>query len=253
LVSFKQRVKEHFLPFANWFLSPLPIRLRGRGDPNRTFAEFVSHLRSLGIEFQTVIDVGVAYGTDSLYKCMPSAQFHLVEPVPAMLPVLQKIARRVRAEIHNVAAGSADGTLDFNIHPDVSGSSALNQVEGTDYDGRLHTVPVRRLDSIIPSGFAQPALLKIDTQGFEIEVLRGATGLLSSIDVIIIEASFHEFRHGAPEIFDIMREMEALGFVAYEILEGHYRPSDNAIAQVDVAFVPKDSALRAYKGAYKLA
>ena len=252
MVSFKQSVKEFFLPLVNKILKFTPIRVKGKGDPNRNFSEFIAHVEGLGLHFKTVIDVGVAFGTNSLYTALPHAHFHLVEPVPAMKVELERIARRVKATIHHVAAGSVDGVMAFNVHPDTSGSSALNQVEGTAFDGDAVTVPVRRLDSIIGSDVQKPVLLKIDTQGFELEVLAGASNILKDIDLIIIECSFHEFRHGAPEILSIMKKMDELGCAPYEILEGHYRPVDNALAQVDVAFVPKDSFLRSNKGAYRV-
>ena len=99
---------------------------------------------------------------------------------------------------------------------------------------------------ILPN-LARPSLLKIDTQGAELEVLKGATGLLDQIDVIIIEVSFHEFRQGAPEFHDIVIRMAELGYRGYEILEGHYRAADGALAQVDLAFVRIDSPLRTEK------
>jgi hypothetical protein len=42
--------------------------------------------------------------------------------------------------------------------------------------------------------------------------------------------------------------MNELGFACYETLEGHYRAVDNAMAQVDLVFVPIDSPLRAERG-----
>jgi len=59
----------------------------------------------------------------------------------------------------------------------------------------------------------------------------------------------HAFRHGAPEIGDVIARMKEEGFVPYEIVEGHFRMSDRALGQVDVAFVPLGSPLRADKGA----
>jgi hypothetical protein len=65
--------------------------------------------------------------------------------------------------------------------------------------------------------------------------------------MIIAEVSFQEFRDAAPEIADIIIEFKKFGFVPYEILEGHYRTVDNALAQVDLVFVQETSQLRAEK------
>jgi FkbM family methyltransferase len=215
--------------------------------PNRNFEEFFRHVRKLGMEFKTVIDVGVAYGSPALYTSMPNAKFYLVEPVPHCKDLLDDLTRRLNAEAFNVAAGARDGSMEFFVHGDVSGSSAYRQLEGDVMDGEKITVPVRRLDSLLPDSIARPSLLKIDTQGAELEVLGGATRILDQIDMLIIETSFHEFRAGAPEFHQVVARAAELGFRAYEILEGHYRYADEALAQVDVAFVRSDSSLRTVK------
>src|SRR5690606_13984351 len=132
----------------------------------------------LGVTFRTVIDVGVAYGTPGLYRAVKGAQLYLVEPVPACAPILAKYERTLGARTFNVAAGAVDGTTRFNVHSDVSGSSAFDQWEGRRLDGETVEVPVRRLDSIIDQPIARPCLLKIDTQGAEMLVLEGAAGIL---------------------------------------------------------------------------
>ena len=45
----------------------------------------------------------------------------------------------------------------------------------------------------------------------------------------------------------VVQAMVAAGFRCYEVLEGHYRSVDNALAQVDLVFVPEQSALRSVK------
>jgi hypothetical protein len=52
------------------------------------------------------------------------------------------------------------------------------------------------------------------------------------------------FRTGGAEIGEIFAWMEQHNFACYDILEGHYRLADNALAQVDLVFVKRDSALR---------
>ena len=103
---------------------------------------------------------------------------------------------------------------------------------------------MRRFDSLFQD-FARPALCKIDVQGAELMVLRGLGVRARAIDVVIVEASTISTLEGAPEIFDIVAEMRSLGFVIYDILGLRRRPLDNALAQVDLLFVPESSPFRA--------
>ncbi len=243
----KHVIAAQLFPVINRLLSPLKLKLQTKGNPNRSFKEFVLHLKNNNFHIQTVIDVGVAHGTPAFYTSLPNAKFYLVEPVPECKPLLQKLEKTIGATYFNVAAGSKDGEIEFFVHPDISGSSCYRQWEGESFDGEQVVVPMKRLDSIIPKTITRPSLLKIDTQGNELEVISGATGLLNEIDVVIIETSFHEFRKGAPEIHEIISVMAGFGYRCYEILEGHYRAIDNALAQVDIAFVKNDSILRSSK------
>lgn len=245
--SIKHRVGRLVLPLINRVAAIASLKVVTVGTPNRDFTAFFEHLRKLGIQFRTVIDVGVAFGTPAVYASNPGAKFFLVEPVPSCRPELDKLAQRLGGVAFSVAAGAADGSMDFFVHPDVSGSSAKRQLEGPFFDGQQIQVPVRRLDSLIPLPIVRPCLLKIDTQGAELEVLEGSTGILDEVDVVIIEVSFHQFREGAPEFHAVVGRMSELGFRAYETLEGHLRTVDNALAQVDIAFVRETSSLREHK------
>lgn len=248
----KEFVRSRVLPRVNSVLAAASLKLVPAKTPNRDFSAFVGHLRSIGMEFKTVIDVGVAFGTPDLYASLKGGgrgvKLYLVEPVPKCAPILKKFEQELGATTFNVAAGAEDGTISFNVHSDVSGSSAFDQWEGAEMDGEAVTVPLRRLDTLIPAPLARPALLKVDTQGSELLVLEGAAGLLDQIDVIILECSFHQLRKNAPEFNEIVVRMNELGFACYETLEGHYRSLDNAMAQVDLVFVPLDSGLRKERG-----
>lgn len=247
---FKEFVVHNMLPVMNRLLRPGRVKLVPWNAPNRSLGQFVDHLKSLGMDFRTVIDVGVAHGSPGLHDRCDNATFYLVDPVPSLKHKLEDLAKRLRGHAFNVAAGSEDGEMSFFVHTDTSGSSAYPQQEGALLDGQMVKVPVRRLDSIIPAQLAGPALLKIDTQGAEIEVLKGAAGLLDQIDVIVAETSFHQMRKGIPEVHEVITFMAERGFVPYEVLEGFYRPIDNALGQIDFAFVPVNSPLRARREAF---
>lgn len=227
-------------------LNRLKLKIVPKNRPNRDFSSFIAHLKNLKFAPKSVIDVGVAFGTPDLYTSLPDSDFYLVEPNPNAIPYLKSIQRKLaNCKIFNVAAGASEGTIPFYVHDDVSGSSPLRQTEGSFLDGQEISVPVQPLESLVSiSSEARPSLLKIDTQGYELEVLAGAVNLLSSIDILIIECSFHAFRHSGAEIDDIFAFMKRQGFKPYDLLEGHYRSLDSALAQVDVVFIRDDSPLR---------
>src|SRR5262249_43562444 len=127
---------------------------------------------------------------------------------------------------------------------DLTGSSTLRQAEGPVLDGVSRLVRCVRLASILPMTLARPCLLKVDTQGSELDVLEGLGERLADVDVLLIEASLMAFRRGAPELADIVRYLHERSFSVYDILEGHVRSLDRALAQVDLVFVRQHSVLR---------
>lgn len=228
----------------NYLLGFIDLKLNRLSHPTRSFNDFFAHLKRLHWDFKTVIDVGVAYGTESIYQSFPRARYYLVEPLEECRSMLERLKARLDAQYFLVVAGAEDGTTVFNVHTDLSGSSMFEQSEGAILDGTPREVPVRRLDSILPSSFARPVLLKLDTQGAELDALQGLGNLIHEVDVMIVETSLMKFRKGTPEFADVVRNLAEYGFVVYDILEGHVRALDGALAQVDLVFVPLDSPLR---------
>jgi len=229
---------------ANAVLRPIGLRLQRTNSPTRSFDLFFEHLKGNRVEFNTVIDVGVARGTPSIYKAYPRAKYFLVEPLGEFSEDLRRIASKLDATVVAAVAGDRDGETEIFVHADLSGSSTLRQAEGASLDGMARRVPGVRLDSVLPERLQRPCLLKVDTQGTELNVLDGLGERLREMDVVLLEASLFPFRMDAPLIGDLVERLGDVGFVVYDILEGHVRQLDGALAQVDLAFVPMDSALR---------
>lgn len=228
----------------NQALETIGLRLLRTNAPVRNFGLFFKHLKSLGFEAQTVIDVGVAFGTPAIYSAFPRARYFLIEPVAECLPTLEGLKQKLNAEYFLIAAGAENGEVTFNVHDDISGSSLYPQAEGREMDGEARTVPMKRLDAILPTKLEHPVFLKIDTQGAEIEALRGLGDRIKEIDLLILETTMMPMRHGIPQFSDIVRFCDDAGFAVYDVLEGHTRALDGALAQIDLAFVRKDSLLR---------
>jgi len=215
------------------------------GGPRRSLPEVLAHARRVGVAPRTVIDVGVAAGTSELYEAFGGADLLLVEPMAewrTQLAALGASGRRVQVE--TVAAGREPGETTFFVHRVPACSSMLGR-RGTEADVERRTVPVVPLDDLVARhDCAAPFVLKVDVEGAELEVLAGASRVLADTQLVLLEVSFFELVDGGAQFADVVCAMRDLGWAAYEIYNGHVRPLDGALAQVDMAFVPAEGALR---------
>jgi FkbM family methyltransferase len=209
-----------------------------------SMGEVLAHLVSLGFQPKTVIDVGVGGGTYDLYESFPQAVHLLVEPLAEFQQVLDGISRRYRAEYVVAAAGASEGMATLNVHSHLEGSSLLRE-KGYHDDIAPRRVPLVTLDSLCRSRrLTGPFLLKVDVQGGELEVLKGASEVMRESDLVILEVSLFEFVEGGPQFYEVVSFMKERGFVVYDISGGHTRPLDAALAQVDLTFVKENGWFR---------
>jgi FkbM family methyltransferase len=216
-------------------------------QPAGSLAMWAAGIRNLqrhGFDPKTVFDVGVAAGTPELYAAFPRARFCLIDPTPQSMPHMTQIARRLDAEIFNLALGEADGEMEIEIRlDDIKGATFFEEI-GPLGPTERRLVPVRRFDRLFVD-FARPALCKIDVQGAELAVLRGMGERIHDLDALIVEVSTIATVAGGPEAFDIIAFLKEREFVMFELLGMSRRPLDHALAQLDILFVKEGSPLRA--------
>lgn len=222
-----------------------PITLEPR-KARTSLAEAYAHLSGLGFQPKTVVDVGVASGTQELYQAFPDSFFVLIEPLKAFEPQLLSILERYKGLYVLAAAGAKTGQALFHAHPNhLEGSSLYKESIDPEADGEEISVPMIRVDDILAEqGLQGPFLLKVDVQGAELQVLEGAQRTLTQTEVVVLEASLFAFLQGAPQFFDVIGYMKERGFVVYDLIPGWHRPLDNALAQVDLVFVKEEGRFR---------
>jgi FkbM family methyltransferase len=213
--------------------------------PRATMSGALRQLRGLGLRPQTVIDVGVATETLELYNEFKDSSHLLIEPLVEFEPFLHKICARYQAQYVLAAAGEAPGSAVINVHPDKYGSSFLKEVEGALVDGTPREVPVVTIDQLCSGrNLKGPFLIKVDVQGAELQVLAGSRRTLEQTEAVILEVTLFGTMIGGPQLFDIVHWMKNSGFVVYDIWGHNYRPFDNALCQVDMAFVGERGRFR---------
>jgi hypothetical protein len=79
-------------------------------------------------------------------------------------------------------------------------------------------------------------ILKLDTQGYEIEILKGAPKLLQQVEVVLLEASLIPINKGAPLFSDVVEFMSGCSFRLFDITS-QVRRKDRVLWQTDLLFV----------------
>ena len=100
------------------------------------------------------------------------------------------------------------------------------------------------LDDLVAAEVNSPMLLKLDVQGYELEVLRGARKILAEAEVVVIECSLIQYNDGAPLFAEVVSFMSERGFLVYDFCGHMRRESDGALFQIDVIFARENSTLR---------
>jgi FkbM family methyltransferase len=162
--------------------------------------------------------------------------------------------------INKVGAGAtASGGLTFYTHDLTTGQSGFNRINTKSHDSirlqelsssqqvleqyeaslnHARTVPLVRLDGYIAnSSIGKVSFLKIDTQGYEPEVLSGLGACLSEIDVVITELMFYDFYERSLSFSDIEKYLLPAGFRLYDISHISKNPMNGRTDWVDVIYV----------------
>lgn len=82
-----------------------------------------------------------------------------------------------------------------------------------------------------------PDLIKIDTQGSELDILRGAGALLKDCSFILLELSLVDYNLGTPSTSELLNFLKANDFMPLDILDIHY--VEAYLAQLDILFIKK--------------
>jgi FkbM family methyltransferase len=194
----------------------------GRAALRQGVAASIEHRAGLGgMNFRTVVDVGANRGQFALF-CrgeFPQATIISFEPLPHAAKKFHQVFRDdSNVTLHEMALGAAAGEAVMRVTNDDDASSLLpvSTAQGKLFGTRevsQQTVPVRRLDKELPlEQIVKPALLKIDVQGFELEVLRGATNLLPAFEAVYVEASFRELYVGQALVNEVIDLLNSVGF-----------------------------------------
>jgi FkbM family methyltransferase len=198
------------------------------GNPETHEAALLERLLRPGM---TVVDVGANHGLFSLEAAHfvgPEGRIHAFEPAPATYDCLMANLRANGLEdvrVFRSALGAEPGSARLRVHREWSGLNTLADRDITWMGDKLSPdevieVPVTTLEAhAAAEGLDRIDFLKIDVEGFELSVLRGARSLLADrkIDRIMLEVGDVTCANAGVEPAAILAELAGLGYGVYGI------------------------------------
>lgn len=244
---------------ANEFRRLFPVKLKihikkNIGSPLTRLNENWSILQPIGPIFynHAILDVGSHHGW--FFHCWkdwcPDAEIHAFEPRKEAADVSLKLyGDDPTLVVNNVAVGEEEGEAEFQVLEGSKVSSSFlehNQETwetvgfGTGEISR-RTVPIITVDAYCAEHEIDSVyLMKIDVQGFEEKVLRGAKKTLPKIDHIFVESAIQPLYKDAPDFTDIYRFLHARGFHLMAMRAWHR--GNHVLMETDMLFRRNDLA-----------
>jgi FkbM family methyltransferase len=203
------------------------------------------------LKLATVIDVGAYVGAFSfaMRMILPEIQIYCFDPLEEnILSIHKNLGKWGRIKTFQSALGDQKGTIQFNVN-DFRASSSILEMDARHrqaFPETSHTtkldVPIARLDDFLSEmKIKRPLYLKVDVQGFELNVLRGATKILPLVDFLQLEVTFKMLYKKQPLFEDIYDYLHSRGFEFGGLIDSLISPKNGVILQSDALFIRKGS------------
>jgi len=196
------------------------------------------YLLNKGLKINVVFDIGAFRGEWSKLlseTSLKKSKFFLFEANEENRNFLEKLNFKFFINV------LSDQNKNVNFYSNLStGDSYL--IEQTSFYSKDLKPIVRKaisLDEIVKKEkIPFPDFLKIDTQGSELDILKGSKESISQCSLIYLECPIVEYNLNAPSLKEYVDYLNSINFIPYDICEIH--KIDNILIQIDILFIRKD-------------
>ena len=205
----------------------------------------LEEVRNLGIYPNNVLDIGAHsgqfYGWSK--RVWPDVSVFMIEANPLHENKLKNMTFMMDDKYLIAALGDEEREVTFYTRsdkPHTEGNSYYKEANYWDIPQLVQEskVTLQKLDNLFEDDSVFD-IIKVDTQGSELDILKGGENLVSKTSAIILEVAYTEYNIGAPTYEDIVEYMNEIGFEEKMSIGEHYDNIDN-IVQKDLLFTNKE-------------
>ena len=204
----------------------------------------LEEVRDMGINPNAILDIGAHTGQFHSWskRVWPDVGVFMIEANPLHESHLDKLAMMNGDKYLIAALGDEEREVTFYTRsdkPHTEGNSYYKEANYWDIPQLVQEskIKLKKLDNIFEDE-ATFELIKIDTQGSELDILKGGTNLVSRAKAVVLEVSLIEYNEGAPTAKETIDYMLEIGFEEKMSIGEHY--DGETIVQKDLLFINKE-------------
>ena len=210
--------------------------------------QYFTNLIGVKNDAPTILDIGAHRGEsiDFFKEIFPNSSIYSFEPDPDNFKELKRKHKDTNnVSLFNSAISDRDCTLEYYKQSlshlggclEIDNHSLDSIGYAKTADNNMIQVAGRRLDSILKeTAVDRIDLLKIDVQGYELNVLKGGPETLSRTQAIIVEIGFFDFYKNSSTLADVVQELNQIGFAPWDISKVSKNPKTLGTDWADFAF-----------------
>ncbi len=216
----------------------------GKNEKDDLLLNFYNTLNQFGFKPKHIVDIGANHGTwtREALRHFPDAYYTLLEPQgwlkDSMLDLLENNSK---INFYPVGAGEKKGSFNFTIvDRDDSCSFRYTKEEAEKEGFKQIEIPVVTLNDLLSdSKLPVPDIIKIDAEGLDIEVLKGASDYLGKTEVFMVEAGVVN-KIFSNSFLKLMNFMDENNYRLFEITDLNRPFTPNVLWLVELVFVKKN-------------
>ena len=201
-------------------------------------------LKDIGFNPLNILDIGANVGQFYWWskKVWSESNIWMIEANPAHKQALENLTKNNNDNYLISALGDEEREVTFYTRKDKPWTEGASYYKELNYDKEPHLImeikmKLQRLDDLFTDDTTFD-LIKLDTQGSEIDILNGGKELCNRAKFILLEASLVPCNEGAPDLNEILEYMENFGF-EYKFSVGEHYDKLGVNCQRDIVFLNK--------------
>ena len=204
----------------------------------------LNELKKKGLDLEIIYDIGAYHGEWSKAfnkTSLENKKFYLFEANETN----EKFLIDSKFEYFIGILSSSKKEVNFYSRG-LTGDSYYRELSNR-YDEKYQSkiLTTTTLDHIVKkNNLKHPSFIKMDTQGSEIDILKGSKEVLSNCNLLFLETPIIKYNLNSPNFSEYIEYLNSIGFIPYDICETHYM--DKIIVQVDILYIRKTKFLEIF-------